>query len=452
MSNQPIYKQNTSKLLITILPLDTLVLIDADHATRAIKIILTGIDNDTYSTVDACPSAMEMWKAIERLKQGESINVQDFKTNLYWEFGKFTSRDGKTLDLYYSRFCKMMSELKIYKPTNNNLRTSSNTKNKNVDNTLRSDRRIGYDKQIGHYENQRAVNVVGARDNVGTQVVQQSGIQCFNYKEFRHVARECKKAKRVRDSAYHKEKMLMCKQEEDGIQLTAKQVDWRDNTYDEPEDHEFEAQYVHEKDSRGEVDQDIAEEEECVVHLSLTVDNIATDVVEFYQTLIEELVADLRYFNSLEKVVEYLQSQLELQQTQFINEIDRLSREYYYADHINVILGVYTDIDEYSEMACNYLEALDKCERLENEISKRTKNVENKSFHDLSKSLSKRAVVTESTPAGRGITSHLYVILKQNSSNKRVDNMALSSSDLVDSNNLLNRVPSQSVGSSNIDY
>nr|GEZ15003.1 hypothetical protein [Tanacetum cinerariifolium] len=31
--------------------------------------------------------------AIERLKQGESINVQDLETNLYWKFGKFTSRD-----------------------------------------------------------------------------------------------------------------------------------------------------------------------------------------------------------------------------------------------------------------------------------------------------------------------------------------------------------------------
>nr|GEZ61056.1 hypothetical protein [Tanacetum cinerariifolium] len=50
-----------------------------------------GIDNDIYSTVDACPNACEMWKAIERLKQGESINVQDLETNLYWEFGKFTS-------------------------------------------------------------------------------------------------------------------------------------------------------------------------------------------------------------------------------------------------------------------------------------------------------------------------------------------------------------------------
>nr|GFC03136.1 hypothetical protein [Tanacetum cinerariifolium] len=49
---------------------------------EAVQIILTGIDNDIYSTVDACPNACEMWKAIERLKQGESINVQDLETNL----------------------------------------------------------------------------------------------------------------------------------------------------------------------------------------------------------------------------------------------------------------------------------------------------------------------------------------------------------------------------------
>nr|GEW80260.1 DNA-directed DNA polymerase [Tanacetum cinerariifolium] len=41
-----------------------------------------GIDNDIYSTIDACSNVCEMWKAIERLKQGESINVQDLETNL----------------------------------------------------------------------------------------------------------------------------------------------------------------------------------------------------------------------------------------------------------------------------------------------------------------------------------------------------------------------------------
>nr|GEX32726.1 hypothetical protein [Tanacetum cinerariifolium] len=70
---------------------------------EAVQIILTGIDNDIYSTIDACPNECEMWKAIERLKHGESINVQDLETNLYWEFGKFTSQDDESLKLYYSR-------------------------------------------------------------------------------------------------------------------------------------------------------------------------------------------------------------------------------------------------------------------------------------------------------------------------------------------------------------
>nr|GEW56312.1 reverse transcriptase domain-containing protein [Tanacetum cinerariifolium] len=55
--------------------------------------------------------------------------------------------------------------------------------------------------------------------------------------------------------------------------------------------------------------------------------------------LTEEMVVDLRYFNSIELEVDSLASQLETQKTQFVNEIDRLSKEYYYADHMNAILG-----------------------------------------------------------------------------------------------------------------
>nr|GEZ06353.1 putative nuclease HARBI1 [Tanacetum cinerariifolium] len=66
-----------------------------------------------------------------------------------------------------------------------------------------------------------------------------------------------------------------------------------------------------------------------------------------------------------------LRSQLETQKTQFLNEIDRLSREYYYADHMNAILGVYTELDEVTNLQCDYLELLEKCEGLETELSKR---------------------------------------------------------------------------------
>ncbi|GJQ92110.1 copia protein [Tanacetum coccineum] len=68
---------------------------------------------------------------------------------------------------------------------------------------------------------QKGMNIVRARETVGDPVVQQSGIQCFNYKEFGHYAKECRKPKRVKDSTYHKEKMLLCKQVEKGVQLQA---------------------------------------------------------------------------------------------------------------------------------------------------------------------------------------------------------------------------------------
>nr|GEV29259.1 retrovirus-related Pol polyprotein from transposon TNT 1-94 [Tanacetum cinerariifolium] len=254
---------------------------------KAVQIILTGIDNDIYSTVDAFPNACEMWKAIERLKHGESINVQDLETNLYWEFRKFTSWDGESLESYYSRFYKMMNELvrnqcdvtnhqvnvqaerlarttnplalvaqqqpvyhsqnhpthytqnssirsqqvatrnrvkaivnspppihdqepsmvaedneiskdkeidklmalislsfkKIYKPTNNNLPTSSNTSRANQGNFLRINKGTRYDTQ-------RIGNVAGARE-------------------------------------------------------TVEQADWKDDTDDEPEDQELEAHYMY---------------------------------------------------------------------------------------------------------------------------------------------------------------------------------------------------------------
>nr|GEX16000.1 hypothetical protein [Tanacetum cinerariifolium] len=301
---------------------------------EAVQIILTGIDNDIYSTVDACPNACEMWKAIERLKQGESINVQDLETNLFWEFGKFTSLDSESLELYYSRFYKMMNELtrnqcnvtnhqvnfqfllqlqpewqrfvtlvkqsqelknvsyhKLYDilkqhqhevneiraekiarvanplalvaqqqqvylpqthPTQYNQNSSTRTpqaaiRNRgkapvnspqpiydqepsmvddddetraNQDNSPRIYRNVGY-------KSQRSGNVAGARERfingaeIWDSMLKLQGIW---------------KPKRAKDAAYYREKMLLCKQEEAGIQLNADQVDWRDDTDDEPKD------------------------------------------------------------------------------------------------------------------------------------------------------------------------------------------------------------------------
>nr|GEV63066.1 uncharacterized mitochondrial protein AtMg00810-like [Tanacetum cinerariifolium] len=108
---------------------------------------------------------------------------------------------------------------------------------------------------------------------------------------------------------------------------------------------------------------------------------INADLEKFHLCLKEEMVADLGYFNSLKLEVDSLKSQLETQKTQSLNEIDRLSMEYYYAD--NAILGVYTELDEVTNLQCDYLETLDKCEYLEKELSK--SKMISKSFEALQK-------------------------------------------------------------------
>ncbi|GJT38139.1 retrovirus-related pol polyprotein from transposon TNT 1-94 [Tanacetum coccineum] len=297
---------------------------------EAIHLILTGIGDEIYSTVDACQTAQEMWEAIERLQQGESLNIQDVKTNLFWEFGQFTSHDGETIESYYTRFYKMMNEmirnnltvatmqvnvqflqqlqpewsrfvtivkqqhkldevsyhklfdiLKQYQKEVNELRAERMAKNanplaliakpitppsesaseedsdpeqaqrdkdmqKNLALIAKTNKKIykpttttskllnTKKKECGYY---------AKRETVGGQVVQQSGIQCFNCKEFGHFAKECRKPKRVKDSTYHKEKMLLCKQAEKGVQLQAEQSDWLADTDEEIDEQELEAHY-----------------------------------------------------------------------------------------------------------------------------------------------------------------------------------------------------------------
>ncbi|GKD22734.1 hypothetical protein Tco_1224437, partial [Tanacetum coccineum] len=87
------------------------------------------------------------------------------------------------------------------------------------------------------------MTVAGARETVGSQVVQQNGIQRFNCKGFGHYAKECRKPKRVKDYSYHKEKMMMCKQAEQGVPLQAEQADWLADTDEEIGEQELEAHY-----------------------------------------------------------------------------------------------------------------------------------------------------------------------------------------------------------------
>ncbi|GKE03751.1 retrovirus-related pol polyprotein from transposon TNT 1-94 [Tanacetum coccineum] len=279
---------------------------------EAIHLLLTGIGDEIYSTVDACKIAYEMWIAIERLQQGKSLNIQDVKTNLFWEFGKFTSHDGESMESYYFRFYKIMNEMitnnltiatmqyqkevykihaeriakndnplafvdaaspypdtyyqapkshKPYAPTSkqsSSTRSNASTKfkGKEIAKPITPSSESAYeednypkqaqrdkDMQQNLALNSKTLTVAGARETVGSQVVQQTGIQCFNCKEFGHFAKECMKPKRVKDYTYHKEKMLLCKQAKKGIPLQEEQADWLEDTNEEIDEQELEAHY-----------------------------------------------------------------------------------------------------------------------------------------------------------------------------------------------------------------
>ncbi|GJY10890.1 hypothetical protein Tco_0379075, partial [Tanacetum coccineum] len=252
--------------------------------------------------------------------KGESLNKQDVKTSLFWEFGRFTSRDGESIESYYSRFYKMMYEMvrnqlevatmqvnveflqqlqpewsrfvtivkqtqdldtvsyhklfdilkKILKEVNE-IRAKKIAKNANplalfaaaqqyLDTyyqapkphrsyaspakTSPSTRSHATTRHKGkeiakpitplsESATEEDMTVAGAKEIIGSQVVQQTRIQCFNYKEFRHFAKECRKPKRAKDYTYHKEKMLLCKQAEKGVPLQVEQADWLEDTDEE---------------------------------------------------------------------------------------------------------------------------------------------------------------------------------------------------------------------------
>nr|GEX43053.1 hypothetical protein [Tanacetum cinerariifolium] len=99
-----------------------------------IHLLLTGIGDEIYSTVDAYKTAYE-------IDPEQAQKDKDMQKNL----------------ALIAKYFK-----KIYKPTNNNLRTSSNSKNKNVD----TSQRYKNNNHIGQFGNQRTLTVTEARETV----------------------------------------------------------------------------------------------------------------------------------------------------------------------------------------------------------------------------------------------------------------------------------------------
>ncbi|GKA67972.1 hypothetical protein Tco_0767889 [Tanacetum coccineum] len=189
---------------------------------EAVQIILTGIDNDIYSIVDACPNACEMfYKMMNELVRNQcdvtnhQVNVQ-FLLQLQPEWQRFVTLVKQSQELKSVLYYKLYDILKQHQNEVNKIRAERLAHHKklleteekqlstllllfmiknlqsraNQDNSPRINRGTGY-------ENQRAVNVVGARENIV------------------------------------------------GVQLNAQQADWKDDTDDESDDQKLEAHYMY---------------------------------------------------------------------------------------------------------------------------------------------------------------------------------------------------------------
>ncbi|GJV00202.1 reverse transcriptase domain-containing protein [Tanacetum coccineum] len=107
---------------------------------------------------------------------------------------------------------------KQFPPTNNQLRTSSNSRSHA---TVHDGHIITETVQrrapgnVGNTGNRGTQNYRQMMDNVGKKVI------CYNCRREGHVSRQCKEKKRVKDSQYFKDKMLLMEAKEKGTVLDA---------------------------------------------------------------------------------------------------------------------------------------------------------------------------------------------------------------------------------------
>nr|GEV13344.1 integrase, catalytic region, zinc finger, CCHC-type, peptidase aspartic, catalytic [Tanacetum cinerariifolium] len=447
---------------------------------EAIHLILTGIGDDIYLTVDACQTAQEIWEAIERLEQGKSLNLQDYQNEVNELRTEKLARNANPLalvanaqasqDPFYQtsrshrssapspkpsipsrsqtstrhkgkeiakpitppsetvseedsdpeqaqREKDMQKNLgliakyfkKIYKPTNNNLRTSSNSKNKSVHTTSR----YKNDNHSGQFGNQRTVDVAAARDKVGSTVVQKSGIQCFNCKEYGHFAKECRKPKRVKDSAYHKEKMLLCKEVEQGVPLQAEQYDWLADTDEEVDEQELEAHYSYMAKIQEVPNADSGIDSELVEHVLNKAEynvfvnalqhseqsesvsntclvetndsNVTPDLPDMCEDDIQNDQNDVESDDervALANLIANLKLDTKSEKAEFSDMYDVILHDCVSKDVMCSYLQSLSDLDALAELQCMYLYKVKECDCLAQRLSKQTDSVSKKVKND----------------------------------------------------------------------
>ncbi|GJU94099.1 hypothetical protein Tco_1318855 [Tanacetum coccineum] len=249
-----------------------------DTQTEAIHLLLTGIRDEIYSTVDACKIAHEMWIPIERLQQVATmqVNVQ-FLLQLQPEWSRFMTIIKQQHDLDTVSYHKLFEVLKQYQKEVNEIRAERIGKNANPlalvvvaspypnpyfqapkshkpyapTSKQSSSTRFNVSTKFKGKEIAKPITPpsesASEEDSDPEQAQRdkdmQKNLALIAKQSDCHFAKECMKPKIVKDSTYHKEKMLLCKQAEKGVPLQAEQSDWLADTDEEIDEQELEAHY-----------------------------------------------------------------------------------------------------------------------------------------------------------------------------------------------------------------
>nr|GEV42818.1 hypothetical protein [Tanacetum cinerariifolium] len=164
-------------------------LLHYDAEIEVMNLILLSIPNDIYNYVDAYTSAKDMWK---ELNDDIQTNYEDPLTSAMLLLARAITQN-------------------FYNPTNNRLRTSSNTRNQ----------AIIQEKVVEGSNETENVQRALRTPSLGNT----STVQCYNCSGKGHYARNCPKP-RVWDSKYFMEQMWLAKQDEAGVILTDEQNDF----------------------------------------------------------------------------------------------------------------------------------------------------------------------------------------------------------------------------------
>ncbi|GJY80600.1 retrovirus-related pol polyprotein from transposon TNT 1-94 [Tanacetum coccineum] len=218
-------------------------------------IILMGLPEDIYATVDSCETTQEIWLRVQQMMKGFNIRIQDKKAKFFNEWERFTSTDGELIESYYHRFLKLMNDFKIQKqsqvpkqPTTrmettcggngrnqNEYDAVQNTRNQVVQNAVQNSGIQNVRNQNGlivvlgiAYQNVNQNgngNVVVARAEGNGNGNNENQVRCYNCRGIGHLARNCIVRPRRRDAAYLQTRLLITQKEEIRIQLQAEEFD-----------------------------------------------------------------------------------------------------------------------------------------------------------------------------------------------------------------------------------